>query len=347
MSLLLFYVILALLVSFVCSIMEATLLSVSNSYIKKLMKEGKKSGKILWEYKKDVDRPLAAILTLNTIANTLGATGAGAQAETVFGNKWVTLFAVALTLAILIFSEIIPKTVGAVYWRKTAPPTAFILKAIIFLLWPLIWLTRVVVNIIPKPGKTSPKIFREEISVLAEIGEDMGALSEWEEDIITNLLRLSKIKVNDILTPRTVIFALHMNKTAGEVIEENKILPFSRIPVYDEDTDDIKGIVLRYAIMEAVAKDTPDITMKEMLRPLHAIPKSLNVAEVLNLFIQRGEHIFLVIDEYGGTQGIVTLEDSMEALLGLEIVDEKDRVVDMRELAMRIWKSMVGKNKQS
>jgi len=336
--LLIFYVAFALLVSFLCSILEATILSVSNSYIKGLVNEGRKSGLLLKKFKSDIDQPLAAILTLNTIANTLGATGAGAQAQKVFGNKWITLFAVCLTLAILFFSEIVPKTIGAVYWRKISPACSYILNFITILLYPFTILTSWVT------GKLKPKdipklsMYRQEIEMLAEIGEDRGALTGWEQKVIKNILRLDKIKLREIMTPRTVVLSYQKDMTVGELLQKEKVLSFSRIPLYDEDHDDMIGMVLRPDILEKAAQDQDDITLESIMRPLHAVPESLSVAKSIELFIKRQEHIFLVIDEYGGTAGIVTMEDTMEALLGTEIVDETDTVEDMQKLALRLWK---------
>ncbi len=339
MSLLIFYVLLAVTVSFCCSVMEATLLSVNNSYIKNAINHKKKYGNLLAEYKKNIDRPLAGILTLNTIANTLGATGAGAQAGKVFGNQWVGLFAILLTFSILVFSEIIPKTIGAVYWRKTAPITAYTLKYILILLHPFIVFSQYLTSILNPSGNINPKVLREEISVMAEIGEDIGALSDWEEKLISNILKLDKIKVKEILTPRTVMLSFPCNFTVREVLKEKPNLPFSRIPIYKGDPDHIVGIVLRSDILASAAKDQHDKKLIEMKRDIYSIPPSLSIARAIELFITRREHIFLVVDEYGGTEGIVTLEDAMEALLGSEIVDEKDFVVDMRELALRMWQS--------
>jgi len=344
LSLLVFYVLLAVCVSFTCSVMEATLLSVSSSYIKSLKNRGKRSGELLWQYKKDVDRPLAAILTLNTIANTLGATGAGAQAEKVFGSKWLGLFAVLLTLSILIFSEIIPKTLGARYWRKIAPATAYILRFIIFILNPFIILARYITSKLSPQTTTNPRMFREEITAMTEIGEDLGALSDWEEKVIHNILKLDRIKVRDILTPRTVMFTFSRDMTVGEALEKKTVLPFSRIPIYEESPDKIIGMVLRHDILESAANDQSEQELVQLLRPLHPVPASLSVAKAIEQFIERREHIFLAIDEYGGTEGIVTLEDTMEALLGTEIVDEKDMVIDMRQLALRMWKKRMQNN---
>jgi len=336
--LLVFYVLLAMLVSFMCSMMEAALLSISNSYIRALENRGKKSGTILRQFKSNIDIPLAAILTLNTIANIVGATGAGAQAQKIFKNHWVTLFTVLFTLSILIFSEIIPKTIGAVYWRSLATPTAYILRIIIFILYPFVIFARWITRFLTPKNPLNLSVFRQEIAMLAEIGEDRGALSPWEESVIKNILRLEKIRVKQIMTPRTVLFGFPRETTIAEVMEKSGGLPFSRIPIYDTTLDNMIGMVLRHDILDAAAKDSEDMPLKEMLRSLHPIPESLSAARAIEQFIKRREQIFLVIDEYGGTAGIVTLEDAMESLLGKEIVDEMDTVEDMQELATRMWR---------
>ncbi len=338
MFLLILYVAMAMIVSFICSLTEATLLSVSNSFIRSLENEGKKSAKILREFKENIDIPLAAVLTLNTIANTIGATAAGAQAQLVFNSVWITVFAIAFTFGILIFSEIIPKTLGAVHWRTIAPILAYPLKATIFILYPFILFSRWITKFLtPKDGEISP-VSRHEITMMVEFGEDHGALSQWEEKVIKNILLLENVKVQQIMTPRTVVFNFQKDITVGEVMRERRVLPFSRIPLYGKDKDDMVGMVLRPDILEAAAMDNMDMPLHTLMRPLEAIPESISVARAIEKFVAGKSHIFLVVDEYGGTAGIVTLEDSMESLLGTEIVDEMDTVEDMRELAARFWR---------
>lgn len=335
MSLLILYMLFAILTSFMCSLMESTVLSISNSYIQKLINSGKKCGIILRDFKKHIDRPIAAILVLNTIANTLGATVAGAQAGKVFGNSFVGIFAFVFTFMVLVLSEIIPKTIGAVYWRKTAPAAAYIVKGMMIILYPILEASSFITKLLKPVGEINPDIMREEITTLAQIGEGSGAISVWEQRIIQNLLHLDKFKVSQILTPRTVMTILPKSATVGEVLKEYGDFPFSRIPIYGENPDDITGMVLRHDIFDAAAKDRDDLTLESMSRPIQSVPQSLSITEAIEKFIQMHAHIFLVIDEYGGTKGIVTLEDALEALLGSEIVDEKDRVTDMQELARR------------
>lgn len=338
MFLLILYVVLAIGVSFLCSMMEATLLSITPSYVRGMVKDGRKSGVILEKFKENVDRPLSAILTLNTIANTIGAVGAGSQAQKLFQSPWVTVFAMGFTLAILIISEIIPKTLGAVHWRKLAPFCAYFLKVIVFILYPLVLFARWITGFLAPESEIKGAVYRQEIEMMAEIGEDEGALSPWEEDLIKNILSLSKTRVESIMTPRTVIFSIQENTTVGNLLKENPDLSFSRILLYDKNQDNMKGIALRADILDAVAQDRHETPLRELLRPIHAIPESISVARALENFIHRQEHIFLVIDEYGGTAGILAMEDCLEALLGREIVDERDKVADMQELALKKWK---------
>jgi CBS domain containing-hemolysin-like protein len=332
-------VFISLVVSFACSIMEATLLSVSRSYVQKLVNEGKRSGLILQEFKKNIDEPLAAILALNTAAATIGATVSGAQAQKLFSGQWVGAFALVFTLAILVLSEIIPKTLGVVYWRKTAPATAYLLKGMVFVFSPFIFLSRIITGTFASKGLASPQVMREELLMMAEVGEDHGALSDWEEKVIKNILLLDRIKVREIFTPRTVMLAFPMEMTVAQVQGKYPSIPFSRIPLYGEHQDDIQGMVLRQDSIEAAARDRLQEKLFTFMRPLSHVPESLSIARAIESFIKRREHMFVVIDEYGGTEGIVTLEDAMESLLGTEIVDEKDRVIDMRELALRLWRS--------
>lgn len=341
MSLLIIYVSITLLVSFVCSMTEASLLSITPTYVRKMINEKKRFGLILEEYQSKIEQPLSAILTLNTIANTIGSVGAGVQAQKVFNSPWITLFAISFTFSILIISEIIPKTIGASYWKPLAPFCAYFIKIIIFLLYPFVLLSIWITGLLISKEKNDSSYYRKEIEIIAEMGGDQGEISSWQKSLIHNILRLDNIKVEKIMTPRTVILSYTKNMTVGEVLKQSHIIPFSRIPVIDKNLDNITGLVLRSDILESAAEDKLDLTLSSLLRPIHPVPESLSVVRALEQFIQRQEHIFLVVDEYGGTAGIVTLEDTMETLLGKEIVDEKDTVTDMRELAFKKWKNKV------
>ena len=337
MILLLFYLFFALSISFLCSLLESVLLSVTHAYTALLIKKGKKSGQILKEMKKSINHPLAAILTLNTVANVVGAAGVGAQSYHLFGSKWVAVTSGTLTILILVCSEIIPKTLGTVYWKRIAPAAAYILKGLIITTFPIVVILEAISRFIARKGH-QPKITREEIMVLAEIGESEGILLEKEARIMKNLFLLNEIPTEDILTPRSVILAFQKDQTVREVIDEHVAIPFSRIPVFGEGLDDIIGIIHRRELLEAYYHGGENEKLEKMVSPIFAVPESKPIDELLDEFISRREHIFLVIDEYGGTEGIVTLEDAIETLLGVEIVDEFDSDDDMRAFAREKWK---------
>ncbi len=329
---LLLYIALALGVSFLCSIWEAVILSTSVSHIEVLVQEGRRAGRIMEKLRENVDQPIAAILTLNTIAHTVGAAGAGAQATAVFGNEFFGLISAILTLLILIFSEIIPKTLGAVYWRQLMPFTAYTVRGLVLSIYPAVWAFNWLTRLLT-PKEERPTITREELEALAHKGALEGNLEEEENRILSNLFSLSDVPISNIMTPRTVVLALQEDMTIGDVIARHRILPYSRIPVYSQTADDTKAYVLRHEVLSNAAADRMELTLKEIARPLHAVPETNTVAQVLEEFITRKDHMFLVFDEFGGMSGIITLEDALESLLGVEITDESDLVEDLREMA--------------
>lgn len=337
MTLLIIYFSLAIFASFLCSILEAVMLSVSPAYIAVSARKGRRSGQILKRLKANIDRPLAAILTLNTIAHTFGAAGVGAQVDRVFGEVYLSIASVILTLAVLIFSEIIPKTIGASNWKRLAPACAFLTHYLIILLYPFVLMSEVLSKILKR--EDHKKLTREEMIETAELGASEGTLKRKETAIIKNLLLLSNVYVYDIMTPRSVVLSLDGSLTVGEVMDQYKPIRYSRIPVYNENLDNIVGVVHRYKILEATSHDKHDIKLTELMTTIHSVPEDLPVSACLDQLIHRQEHIFLVIDEYGGTMGIVTLEDAIETLLGVEIVDEFDSVADLRQYALEQWKS--------
>jgi CBS domain containing-hemolysin-like protein len=339
MTLLIFLFILVLGISFLCSLLEATILSITHSHVVLMEKRGLRSGPILQKLKSEIDRPLAAILTLNTVANAMGSAGVGAQTLSLFGSKWVALASGILTFSILILSEIIPKTLGAVYWRQLAPSTAYLTRGLIFLTYPLVIIFEAVSGLL-RSGATLSKITREEVIATAEISEDEGELLRREQRVIKNLLRLNKVYARDILTPRSVLFALPKDMSVGQVIEENTTLRFSRIPIYGGSLDNIEGMVYRLELLERYSHGQTKRKLESISHPLKAVPDSKSVAEIMDDFIKQREHLFLVVDEYGGTAGIITLEDAVETLLGVEIVDESDTVDDMREYARQRWERL-------
>ena len=332
MDLLILYFLAAVLISFVCSVLESVLLSISMPYISVLEKERPKVGKLLRTHKEHINKSIASILILNTIANTLGAAAVGAQAERVFGSGAVFWVSVVLTFAILFFAEIIPKTIGATYWKSIAPLAAYMIRFFIWITYPIIILTLFVTNRIKK-GDEGMSLSKEELLESALLSEDEGVLDEQESDIIENILKLDDIKVNDILTPRSVVFALDGSRTIEDIVEgEEDIFKYSRIPVYDGTIENVTGMILTKQLFAQALKDNT-VQLKEIQKDIYRINEQVPVSWALDLFIEKKEHMFLVLDKYDQVEGIVTLEDCVETILGVEIVDESDAHVDMRELA--------------
>ena len=330
MSLLVAYFLLAIGVSFLCSLLEAVILSVTHSQIGMLVKTNPKQGKMLQKLKDDINRPLAAILTLNTISHTLGAAGMGAQVLYLYGSGAVAIASAVLTFCILVFSEILPKTIGAYFCRSLAIPSAYLIRFLMVIAFPFVWLSN---TLSKRISSKEDKVSREEIAAMAEMGEDEGSIDEQEGDIIENLMKLDDMPVEDIMTPRSVIFALFESDTVGKVIDTHSPIAFSRIPVYENDLDNITGIVNRYTLVNKQAEDQFDIKIKNLMSPIHSIVEKTSVSDVLDLFVKRREQMFMVTDDFGTTMGLITLEDAIETLLGVEIVDEHDHVIDMRKLA--------------
>lgn len=332
-TLLILYAGLALVVSFLCSLLESVLLSISHSHIQVMQNEGQKSGDI-WSRLKDNDsvRPLTAILTLNTIAHTVGAVGVGSVVHQEYGNEWVAIASAILTVAVLLLSEILPKTIGSAYWKKLATPTAHVTNVLTLVLTiivvPIEWFRKM----LPQAQKTT--VTRDELAVLADIGEEEGTIEEDEEKVILNLLRLAEINIEEIMTPRVVVTAFPADYTVLQVLDEHPVLRVSRIPVFGETIDELLGFVIRSEILMAASKDQRDTKLKELMKPLESVNEGDSVDHLLDLFIKKRQQIMAVVDEFGGTSGIVTLEDAIETLLGEEIVDETDEAEDMREVAL-------------
>lgn len=334
LNLLILYTIVALVFSFICSILEAVLLSMTPAYVKSLRKKGDKSGKLLQKLRSEIEKPLSAILSLNTIANTIGAAGVGAQAIIVFGSTSVGVVSGVLTLLILIFSEIIPKTIGARYWKKIAPVAAYILPVMIICLYPLVILAITITRFISK-GNRITEISREEFKAITEIGAKEGLFEKHEIQILNSLLKFKSAKAREIMTPRTVVFALDEKMNVSTCFESIKNVTFSRIPVYDENIDDITGFVLKDEVLLNYSNNKKDILIKDFKREIEIVLEFTLLPVVLEKMIKKRDHIALVVDEYGQVAGIVTLEDAVEEILGLEIMDEQDKVEDMREFAIK------------
>ncbi len=332
MDLLLLYFFAAVIISFICSVLESVLLSVNMPYISVLEKEKPKVGKLLKSHKTNIHKSIASILILNTVANTLGAAAVGAQAESIYGTGAVFYVSIILTFAILFFSEIIPKTIGASHWKTLAPVAAYVIQFFIFITYPIILLTLFVTNRIKKDDE-GLSLTRQELIESTLMSEDEGVLDEHESDVIENILMLDTIKIQEILTPRTVVFALNGKRSIKDIVEnEPAIFKFSRVPVYEDNIEKITGIVMTKKIFKQALLDD-SVTLESIQKDIFKINENIPVSMALDLFIKKKEHMFLVLDSYDQTEGIVTLEDCVETILGVEIVDESDSDADMREVA--------------
>ncbi|KAA3618460.1 MAG: HlyC/CorC family transporter [Calditrichaeota bacterium] len=342
MTLLFIYLSIAVFVSFLCSILEAVLLSITPAFINIKIQEKKKSGHDLKKLKDNIDRPLSAILTLNTFAHTAGAAGVGAQAQLVWGNEYLTVVSFALTLIILFVSEIIPKTIGAVYWKKLAAPAAATLKYLVIILMPAVWISQFLTSILKTENQKSV-LSRADFHAMTEIGLQDGVFRESESTIIKNLLNFNSITVEDIMTPRTVVIAEDEEMTLLEFTKKHPEFRFSRIPVYKKKIDSITGFVLKDEVLQNLLQKSENKHLKDIRRKIEAVPEIVSIPELFKLLIEKNTHIAMVVDEYGGMAGIVTMEDIIETLLGLEITDELDKVEDLQELARSNWEKRAKK----
>jgi CBS domain containing-hemolysin-like protein len=335
MNLLLIYLFIALVFSFLCSLLESVLLSVTPGFMGAYEKKSPKTGRLLRKLKEDIDRPLAAILSLNTMAHTVGAAGVGAQSLIVFGSGYVAITSAILTLLILIFTEIIPKTFGALYWREMAPFTARMLNILVVLLYPLIFLSMILTRWISK-GKKQHSFSREEFQAIADIGIKEGKILEQESRIIKNLFLLRKLRAEDIMTPRTVLFTFPANMTVGEAIHFVDVR-FSRIPIYDGNIDNIVAFVMKSDIYLEASRGNQEKPLSCLGRDFPVVPETVSLMLLFEKFLEQRQQAMLVVDEHGGVSGIITMEDMIETLLGIEIMDETDTVTDMRALARQQW----------
>ncbi|MFA6788968.1 MAG: hemolysin family protein [Arcobacteraceae bacterium] len=334
MTLLLTYLSIALLVSFICSVLEAVLLSSTTSYIETLSKNGdSKTVKLIKDLKSNIDKPISSILILNTFAHTMGAAGVGAQAQLLFGDEWQTAIAFILTLLILYVSEIIPKTIGAIYWKNLLIPAAYLISFMIKVTYPLVWFSGFITNYISQGKKDEINFSREEIMAVVTMGEKEGSIHSKESVLIENLFKLKNIKIKEIMTPRSVVFALNADIQVKDAIEDDKMYIHSRIPIYNESIDDIIGMVFNQTILEESVEERDDTLLKDITVPVHKISENVPVSLLIDLFVKRKTHLFIVHDNYGQTTGVVTLEDAIETLLGVEIVDEMDECEDMQAFA--------------
>lgn len=332
-------IVLALGFSFLCSIAEAVLLSVTPSYIESLRtKQAQRAAHLRKLKLENVDRSLAAILTLNTIAHTVGAILSGAKATVVFGSAWFGVFSAIMTLMILFLSEIVPKTLGAVYWKQLVNPTALFVQSLIWLLYPIVWLSEYLTQWV-SGGKKGHVFSRDELISMSRIGEASGHMPKSESRILRNLFRLDTLTAQDIMTPRTVIVSRPEGETLGDALTAIADRPFSRIPIYHDEKDYVSGFVLRDEILMANARGQGETKLTEIRREILKVQDSVRLTELFDIFLKERAHIAIVLDEYGSTKGLVTLEDLVETLIGMEIIDETDDVVDMQALARKRWET--------
>lgn len=337
MGLLLLYLLIALCISFLCSVLEAVLLSTPMSFITMKESEGEKQALRLKKYKQDIDKPISAILSLNTMAHTIGAAGVGAQSAVVFGDEYFAVTSALLTLLILVLSEIIPKTIGASYWRALAIPCTNMIHSLVIITYPLVVLSELLTNLIA-PKKMPLSVSREEVSAMMNVGAEEGVFEKKENRMIQNLLKLDDITARDIMTPSSVVEMAEESTTLGEFYKNPAYRAYSRIPVYNEENDDyIKGYVLRQSILERLSEDKFNMRLSDIMRPVLTFQETEPVSQIWEKLLAKKEHISIIIDEYGCFRGIVTMEDVIETMLGTEIVDEKDTVTDMQELAREKW----------
>jgi CBS domain containing-hemolysin-like protein len=354
MTLLILFFLLSIGFSFLCSVLEAVLLSITPSFIRTENAKGTTAGKLFSAYKEDIDRPLSAILTLNTIAHTVGAIGVGAQAGKVFGETTlhlgpITIGAEALvagimTLAILILSEIIPKTIGANYWRRLAPFTANTLRVLMFLLYPLVWLSQLITKSL-KNDKNKSVLSRGDFASMTQAGAESGALNEREHTIIKNLLSFEALPIKSIMTPKRVMFMLEEDSTLEELTKEENFNTFSRVPIYNDTRDNITGFVLKDRALQMLIEGKKDETLKSIKRPVEFVRETTPLNDLFKIFTKERHHIAVVTDEFGDVLGVVTMEDLFETLIGLEILDETDQVADLQEYARQQWKKRMDRQK--
>jgi CBS domain containing-hemolysin-like protein len=352
MAVLIGFFLLSIVFSFLCSVWEAVLLSVTPSYIKRKEQEDPDTGNLLASLKKDIDKPLSAILTLNTIAHTVGAIGVGAQAGKIFGTtkmnllgleiSYESLVATVMTLAILFLSEIIPKTIGANNWKSLAPMTAKSLKILSWILYPFIWISSMITGFLKKDKKKS--VFsKQDFSAMVDVVSESGDLSNEDHKLIKNLLQFDDLAVKDVMTPRTVMIMADESLSMAEFYKKNKVRSFSRIPLYQETKDEVTGILLKDHLLQHLLEGDDTAPLSSISREATFVPGSMTLRKVFETLNEKQEHLAIVVDEYGGVMGLVTLEDIIETLFGFEIVDETDAITDPQKFARQKWEARAKK----
>ncbi len=349
MGTLFFFLAISIIFSFLCSVWEAVMLSIPPSFVERKLQEGVSWAPTLKAFKENIDRPLAGILTLNTLAHTVGAMGVGAEASRLFGGEeignwlgfsvtWEAIIAVLTTLAILIFSEIIPKTIGANFWRSLTGFTVNSLRIVILVLYPLVWLSQQITKFLKK-DKNKSVLSRADFSAMTEIGIRQGMFKQEESNILRNLLNFDNITVKSVMTPRTVVKAAQEDQTIRNFYDNNKNLRFSRIPIFSNSRDHINGFVLKDEILSNIIDENGNAPLKNIMRKITIVNENFPIPKLFTQFLENREHIALVVDDFGGMSGIVTMEDVIETLIGLEIVDEFDNTEDMQSLARKQWEA--------
>jgi len=323
---------LAIIISALCSICEAVLYTVTASQVEMLKKTGHSAAEHLQDLRSDIEKPITAILTLNTIANTIGASVAGAAAAKLFGDENLMFFSAAFTLTILVFSEILPKTIGVAYAYKLAPVITYPLRGMVFLLKPIVLLSRSITKLLPQ--RVEETISSQEIQTIAALSRESGDIEENEANIINNILDLKDKIVRQVMTPRTVTFSINEHITVGNAMATlTELSSHSRIPIYNREPDNVTGIVMRKDILQAAAEGKNKLTLSRFKRPAHFVPETAPLHSILIDFFDRRQHLFIVVDEYGTMTGVISMEDVLEEIVGREIIDESDKTKDMRELA--------------
>ena len=334
MTLILLYLFGALGVSFLCSVLEAVLLSTPISFISMKESQGVKAASLLMKYKANIDRPVAAILTLNTVAHTIGAAGVGSESVKVFGEAYFGIISAILTLLILVLSEIIPKTIGASYWRTLAMPSAKIIKVLIVIAYPLVWLSELLTRCV-SPKIQPLTVSREEVAAMVSVGTDEGVIEDAENKVIQSFLKLSNVKAEDIMTPYVVVSSVSTDTTMKEFYDNKALAPFSRIPVFETGREFITGYVRRANVLEMLTQDKFTVQLKDIVRPILFFMEDAKVSDIWQRMLQEKEHISVITDEYGCMRGIVTMEDVIETMLGVEIMDECDTTENLQAMARK------------
>ena len=337
MLLLIIFLFGAMSISFLCSILESVLLSTPMSYVTMREDEGYKAAILFKKYKLDNAKPIASILSLNTIAHTIGAAGVGQQSAIVFGSEWFGVVSAVTTVLILIFTEIIPKTLGTEHWRKLMGFTAHTISVLIVLLYPVVLITQRITRLISRKDKGEAFVSREEVAAMADMGEDEGVIDQDENKIIQNVIKLNDIKAYDVMTPRVVAATAREDMTLEEFYKSEAYSHFSRIPVYADTEDSLTGYVLRSEVLSLLADDHTNKKLGDIKRNILLVSDETSVADVWDCLLHHKEQIAGIIDEYGTFQGIITLEDIIETIFGLEIIDESDAVTDMQQYARDRW----------